>query len=390
MSSAELVTVILLGSTGSIGTQTLEVVAAHPDRFRVTGLAAGRNAELLIAQAQAHDVRRVAVADPEAARTVRDALGADVEVIDGPGGITALAGAGADVVVNGLTGSRGLRPTLAALDAGSRLALANKESLILGGDLVLERAAPGQILPIDSEHSALAQCLRGGSAAEVARLVITASGGPFRGRDRASLADVAVADALAHPTWSMGPVITVNSATLANKGLEVIEAHLLFGVAYERIEVVVHPQSVVHGMVEFCDGSTLAKLSPPDMRLPIQLALGWPDRLPHAPARFDWTLPATLEFEPLDADTFPMVGLAVAAGRSGGTAPGVFNAANEEAVGAFLDRRLGFLGIPDVVAAVLEAHPGGAATDIDVLLAAEEWARKEAAVRIAANRRLES
>ncbi|MGI8874500.1 MAG: 1-deoxy-D-xylulose-5-phosphate reductoisomerase [Egibacteraceae bacterium] len=376
--------ITVLGSTGSIGTQTLEVVAAHPDRFRVTGLAAGGNAELLIAQAQAHDVRRVAVADPEAARTVRDALGTGVEVIDGHDGITALAGAGADVVVNGLTGSRGLRPTLAALHAGSRLALANTESLILGGDLVMERAGPGQIVPVDSEHSALAQCLRGGSATEVARLVITASGGPFRGRDRASIAGVTVADALAHPTWSMGPVITVNSATLANKGHEVIEAHLLFGVPYDRIEVVVHPQSIVHGMVEFGDGSTLAQLSPPDMRLPIQLALGWPDRLPHAPTRFDWTLPAILEFEPLDADTFPMVDLAFAAGRSGGTAPGVFNAANEEAVGAFLEGRLGFLGIADVVAAVLEAHPGGAATDIDALLAAEEWARKEAAARIAA------
>ncbi|MBA2529296.1 MAG: 1-deoxy-D-xylulose-5-phosphate reductoisomerase, partial [Euzebyales bacterium] len=283
-----------------------------------------------------------------------------------------------------LVGSRGLGPTLAALRAGSRLALANKESLVLGGQLVLaEVRHRGQIVPVDSEHSALAQCLRAGSGQEVARLVLTASGGPFRGRTRTQLAEVTVADALAHPTWSMGTVITLNSATLANKGLEVIEAHLLFGVDYDHIDVVVHPQSIVHGMVEFRDGAVVATLGPPDMRLPIQLALGWPDRLDSAPARMDWTRTLALEFEPLAADTFPMVDLAVAAGRAGGTMPGAYNAANEEAVSAFGHGRLAFLGIPEVVEAVLTGHDGWAASDLDGVLAAEEHARRHARALIA-------
>lgn len=369
---------IVLGSTGSIGTQALDVVAAHRDRFTVAGLGAGRNADLLCQQARAFGVRRVAVADGDAAARVRERL-ADVEVIDGPDAAATLAGAGADVVLNGMVGSRGLRPTLAALAAGSRVALANKESLIVGGRLVLAALRDHeQLVPVDSEHSALAQCLRAGAGSEVARLLVTASGGPFRGRTRAQLAGVTVADALAHPTWDMGAVITVNSATLANKGLEVIEAHLLFGIPYDRIEVVVHPQSVVHGMVEFCDGATIANLSPPDMRLPIQLALGWPERLAHAPVRMDWTRATSLQFEPLDADTFPMVGLAVAAGRDGGTCPGAFNAANEEAVAAFLDGRLDFLGIPAIVAAVLEEHDGGREPDLPAVLASEAWARARA------------
>jgi 1-deoxy-D-xylulose-5-phosphate reductoisomerase len=375
--------VVVLGSTGSIGTQTLEVCALHPERFDIRGLAAGANAELAIAQARAQRVGVVAMADAAAAAEVRAALAPDVEVLAGPAGVEAVAGSGADIVVNGLVGSLGLAPTLAALSAGSRLALANKESLIVGGDLVLGAAAPGQLVPVDSEHSALAQCLRGGTGAEVAKLVVTASGGPFRGRTRGELAGVTVADALAHPTWAMGAVITVNSASLANKGLEVIEAHLLFGIDYDRIEVVVHPQSVVHGMVEFHDGATVAKLSPPDMRLPIQLALGWPDRLPHAPERMDWSRPFALEFEPVDADTFRMLPLSIAAGRTGGTAPGVLNAANEEAVAAFLDGRLGFLGIADVVEAVLEEHDSAPAADLEVVLEAERWARERAAACIA-------
>jgi 1-deoxy-D-xylulose-5-phosphate reductoisomerase len=376
--------VTILGSTGSIGTQALDVIARHPQAFRVAALAAGSNAEALIEQARRFRPRRVALADRAAAARVRQALGAAVEVLEGEDGVTSLAGGGGtgDVVLNGMVGSRGLGPTLAALRAGSRVALANKESLILGGPLVLETAAPGQLVPVDSEHSALAQCLRAGGAGEVRRLIVTASGGPFRGRSRAQLQRVTVEEALDHPTWSMGSVITVNSATLANKGLEVIEAHLLFGLPYDRIEVVVHPQSVVHGMVEFVDGATVAKLSPPDMRLPIQLALGWPLRLDHAPAAMDWTRAVTLEFEPLDGDTFPMVRLATAAGRAGGTAPGVFNAANEEAVGAFLEGRLPFLGIPAVVEAVLGEHAPPAGLDLQTVLDAERWARQRARAHI--------
>ena len=372
-------TLVLLGSTGSIGQQCLDVVATHAGRFSVLGLAAGSNAERLIAQAEAFAVPCVALADERAARAARRALGARVEVLAGAAGVEELAGRGADVVLNGMVGSRGLRPTLAALAAGSRLALANKESLIVGGQLVLDAVSrEDQLVPVDSEHSALAQCLRAGSPSEVGKLVVTASGGPFHGRSRRELAGVTVAAALAHPTWQMGAVITINSATLANKGLEVIEAHLLFGIDYDRIEVVVHPQSIVHGMVEFTDGATVAKLSPPDMRLPIQLALGWPERLGHAPTRMDWTAGVTLEFGPLDAESFPMVDLAVAAGRTGSTAPGVYNAANEEAVAAFLDGRVDFLGIPRVVAAVLEEHTAPADADLGTLLTAEEDARVRA------------
>jgi 1-deoxy-D-xylulose-5-phosphate reductoisomerase len=379
--------VTLLGSTGSIGQQALEVVAASPERFTVAGLAAGSNDHLVVKQARAHDVRRVALADPAAAARARQALAADggppVEVLDGADGVVELAGAhcgDGHVVLNGIDGSRGLRPTLAALRAGSRLALANKESLIVGGDLVRSAAAlPDQIVPVDSEHSALAQCLRAGREREIARLVVTASGGPFRGRGRADLERVTVADALNHPTWSMGPLNTINSATMANKGLEVIEAHLLFGVPYDRIDVVVHPQSIVHGLVEFADGAVIAKLSPPDMRLPIQLALAWPERLDVAPARLDFTAPFALAFEPLDADTFPMVDLARAAGLAGGTAPAAFNAANEEAVAAFLGGRLSFLGITEVVAAVLEAHDVESEPELERLLAVETEARTAAA-----------
>lgn len=382
-------TVAVIGSTGSIGTQTLEVIADHPDRFTVVGLAAGGNGELAAEQARRWGAPVVALADPDAARAAQAALTGDgtdeTEVAAGAEGVAAVAGCGADVVVNGMVGSAGLRPTLAALAAGSRLALANKESLIVGGDLVLAAAAaaerthgPDRLVPVDSEHAALAQCLRGLAPDDVARLVVTASGGPFRGRSRAELADVTVADALAHPTWSMGAVITVNSASLANKGLEVIEAHLLFGVPFERIDVVVHPQSVVHGMVETCDGATIAELSPPDMKLPLQLALAWPGRLDAAPARMDWTRSQSLQFEPVDADTFPMMGLAYDAGRAGGTAPAAYNAANEEAVAAFLAGRLGFLGIAEVVAAVLDSHDARPAHDLDGLLAAEASARSRA------------
>jgi 1-deoxy-D-xylulose-5-phosphate reductoisomerase len=372
-------TVTILGSTGSIGRQAIEVVCAHPGRFKVDCLAAGGNVELLVAQSRALRPRMVALADPVAAKAARAALDGTVEVLAGADGIVEVAGSGADVVLNGIVGSRGLRPTLAALEAGSRLALANKESLIVGGSLVLSAATrPDQIVPVDSEHSALAQCLRAGAGSEVARLVVTASGGPFRGRSREQLASVTVAGALAHPTWNMGAVITINSATLANKGLEVIEAHLLFGIPFDRIQVVVHPQSIVHGMVEFCDGAVVAKLSPPDMRLPIQLALSWPERLPQAHGRLDWSASHALEFHPVDHETFPMVRLAIEAGRRGTTYPGVLNAANEQAVAAFLQERLAFLGIPEVVADVLEAHAPDGVMELEGVLEAERWARAHA------------
>jgi 1-deoxy-D-xylulose-5-phosphate reductoisomerase len=381
--------VTVLGSTGSIGTQALDVVERNRDAFAVVGLAAGgADPDLLVRQVLAHDVPVVAVADEAAAARVRDALhaaGRDVEVLGGEGAAAELAGLDTDVVLNGLSGAVGLRPTLAALDAGHVLALANKESLIVGGDLVTARAAPGQVVPVDSEHSALAQCLRGGRAEEVRRLVLTASGGPFRGRDRASLADVGPEQALAHPTWSMGPLVTTNSATLVNKGLEVIEAHLLFGIGFDRIDVVVHPQSVVHSMVEFVDGSTLAQVSPPDMRLPIALGLAWPDRVADAAPGCSWTEAATWTFEPVDEVTFPALALARQAGQAGGVMPAVLNAANEVCVAGFLRGNLRFLQIVDTVADVLDqAHDAGlpAPRDVDDVLAADAWARERAAATL--------
>lgn len=355
--------VVLLGSTGSIGTQALEVIRANPHRFQVVGLAAGHNAALLAEQATEFGVRDTALGVAEA-----EQLAGSVD---------------ADVVLNGITGSVGLGPTLAALAAGRVLALANKESLIVGGELVRAAAFPGQIVPVDSEHSAIAQALRGGNAAEVRRLVLTASGGPFRGRDRADLAQVEPHQALAHPTWRMGPMVTVNSATLMNKGLEVIEAHLLFGVDYEDIEVVVHPQSVVHSMVEFTDGSTLAQASPPDMRLPISLGLDWPNRVAGVGAPLDWSAAQQWTFEPLDDRVFPAVALAKQVGRQGGTYPAVFNAANEQAVHAFLAGRVGFLGILDIVRDVVDRHTAEGELTVAGVLAAEEWARREADLLLA-------
>jgi 1-deoxy-D-xylulose-5-phosphate reductoisomerase len=283
----------------------------------------------------------------------------------------------ADVVVNGITGSVGLGPTLATLETGATLALANKESLIVGGDLVRAAAKPGQIVPVDSEHSALAQALRSGSAIEVGRLILTASGGPFRGRSRESMRVVTPAQALQHPTWDMGLVVTTNSATLVNKGLEIIEAHLLFDVDYDAIEVAVHPQSIVHSMVEFTDGSTIAQASPPDMRLPISLALDWPNRVPGVGVPLDWTTASTWTFEPLDNEAFPAVELAKSVGRAGETFPAVFNAANEQAVHAFHDGRIGFLDIVETVARVVDAHTPGDTT-LEGVLEAERWARATA------------
>jgi 1-deoxy-D-xylulose-5-phosphate reductoisomerase len=380
-------TVVLLGSTGSIGTQAVDVLLRNPDGFRVVGLAAGgADPGALVRQAVATEAAVLAVADPAGATRLREAWRALVpertlpELLVGPGGATELARRGADVVLNGITGSIGLRPTLAALGAGSTLALANKESLVVGGALVAAAALrPDQIVPVDSEHSAIWQCLRAGTHAEVRRLILTASGGPFRGRSRAELAAVTPAQALAHPTWSMGPVVTVNSATLMNKGLELIEAHLLFDVPVSEITVVVHPQSVVHSMVEFCDGSTIAQASPPDMRLPIALGLSWPARLAGAAAPCDWTTASTWTFEPVDDDAFPALRLARGAAAASTTHPAVYNAANEEAVAAFLTGRSGFLEIVDTVEAVLAEHvaPSGD-VQLEDVLEVEEWARRRA------------
>jgi 1-deoxy-D-xylulose-5-phosphate reductoisomerase len=329
----------------------------------------------------------VEVASKDAAGAVARALSARVtdrrrlpEVVAGPDAVAELAAGKCDVVLNAVTGAVGLAATLAALDAGRVLALANKESLIMGGALVAGRAAPGQIIPVDSEHSAIAQCLRSGRPAEVSKLVITASGGPFLHRSRAELAGVTPAQAMAHPTWNMGPVITINSATLVNKGLEVIEAHLLFGIPFDRIDVVVHRQSVVHSMVEFADGSTIAQASPPDMGIPIALALGWPDRVPGAARPVDWTSAHTWTFEPLDELAFPAVTLARQAGGAGGTVPAAYNAANEECVAAFLGGRIPFAGIVDTVAQVVSEHhdPAGRAVELADILAADAWARARA------------
>ncbi|HLX50039.1 MAG TPA: 1-deoxy-D-xylulose-5-phosphate reductoisomerase [Streptosporangiaceae bacterium] len=388
--------IVILGSTGSIGTQAADVIRRNPDRFRIAGVAAGGgNPDLLAAQAIEFGVDVVAVASDAAAGNVQAALRTAAgraaaegggaaprlpSVLAGPDAMAEIAGWPCDVVLNAVTGAAGLSATLACLDAGRTLALANKESLIIGGPLVAERAKPGQIVPVDSEHSAIAQCLRGGRAEEVRRLVLTASGGPFRGRSRAELADVTPEQALAHPTWKMGPVITVNCATLVNKGLELIEAHLLFGVPFGRLGVVVHPQSVIHSMVEFTDGSTLAQASPPDMRIPIALALAWPDRVADAAPAVDWTTAHTWTFGPLDEEAFPAVALARQVGAAGGTSPAVYNAANEECVAAFLAGSISFPGIVDTVMRVISEHDGAGrgTVSLEDVLDADRWARVRA------------
>ncbi|RWA22613.1 1-deoxy-D-xylulose 5-phosphate reductoisomerase [Mycolicibacterium elephantis DSM 44368] len=367
---------LLLGSTGSIGTQALKVIAANPDRFEVVGLAAGGgNPDLLSRQRAETGVTNIAVADVDAAQRIGDIPYA------GPDAATQLVeSTQADVVLNALVGALGLKPTLAALATGARLALANKESLVAGGPLVLKAAQPGQIVPVDSEHSAMAQCLRGGSPDEVAKIVLTASGGPFRGWTAERLETATPEQAGAHPTWSMGPMNTLNSASLVNKGLELIETHLLFGVPYDRIEVVVHPQSIVHSMVTFTDGSTLAQASPPDMKLPIALALGWPSRVPGAAPACDFTTASTWDFEPLDDEVFPAVRLARQAGTKGGCLTAVYNAANEEAAAAFLAGRIPFPGIVRTIEEVLRGADEWAAepATVDEVLDAQQWARDRA------------
>ncbi|HEY4021279.1 MAG TPA: 1-deoxy-D-xylulose-5-phosphate reductoisomerase [Pseudonocardiaceae bacterium] len=392
--------VLILGSTGSIGTQALDVIEINPDSFGVAGIAAGGRdlrqlaeqvlrfgiAVLAISRAGNAEDFLAALRDEADRRGLGSADYAVPRVLVGPDSLRELIETTpADIVLNGIDGDKGLAATLSALATGARLALANKESLIAGGPLVLRAAAPEQIVPVDSEHSALAQCLRAGRAADVAKLVVTASGGPFRGRTRAELAGVTVADALKHPTWSMGQLITINSATLVNKGLEVIEAHLLFGVPYERIGVVVHPQSIVHSMVTFADGSTIAQASPPTMRIPIALALSWPERLVDIAPACDFSQAQAWTFEPLDSENFPSVSLAIAAGTAGGSLPAVFNAANEEAVGALVEGRLPFTGIVDTIKAVLDegaAQWSGEPVDIDEVVAAQRWARAKAGERV--------
>lgn len=372
---SDIVRVLLLGSTGSIGTQALEVMAADPERFQVVGLAArGGNTDLLAEQIRATGTGNVAVADPVAAAKLGVALA-------GPDAVTELVRrTEADVVLNALVGALGLEPTLATLESGKRLALANKESLVAGGSLVTRAAAPGQIVPVDSEHSAMAQCLRSGRESEVDRLVLTASGGPFRGWTTEMLESVRPEEAKAHPTWSMGLMNTLNSATLVNKGLELIEAHMLFGIDYDRIDVSVHPQSIVHSMATFTDGSTIAQASPPDMRLPISLALGWPDRVPGVLAPLDFGKAFTWEFEPVDNVAFPAVELARQAGKAGGSVTAVYNAANEIAVQAFLDGQIRFPDIVGTVAQVVESADQWSAepATLDEVLAADAWARQRA------------
>lgn len=385
-------TIVLLGSTGSIGTQAIDVVDGAPHLFEIVALSAGGGNLKLLAQQAVHTrARAIGIAGGDAAalqQLIHDgaraagAAGYRPEIITGPDASTRIAEIPADVVLNGITGSIGLAPTLAALNSGATLALANKESLIVGGALVKAAAAEGQIVPVDSEHSAIAQCLRSGTAAEVDRLVLTASGGPFRGRTREQLHDVTPAEALAHPTWDMGLMVTTNSASLVNKGLEVIEAHLLFDIPLDRIDVVVHPQSVVHSMVQFVDGSTIAQASPPDMRLPIALGLGWPDRVAGAAHPCDWSKATSWTFEPLDTLAFPAVGLAKEAARRGSTFPAVFNAANEEAVMAFHAGLIPFTGIVDTIEAVLGEHSGSSRLTVESVLDAEQWARARTAERL--------
>jgi 1-deoxy-D-xylulose-5-phosphate reductoisomerase len=372
----------ILGSTGSIGTQALDIVRRHHDRFRVVGLGAGSKHELLVGQVREFRPPVVALADEAAAEELKRHLGTvqGVEILSGPQAMESLARESeADMVLNAMVGAIGLAPSLAALQSGKMLALANKESLVVGGELIMDlvKGEPDRLIPVDSEHSLL-QCLRGERREDLRRVIVTASGGPFRGWTRSELAKASVREALAHPTWNMGPKITIDSATLMNKGLEVIEAHYLFHLDYAHIDVVVHPESIIHGMAEFTDGSLIAQMASADMRLPIQLALGFPERLGAGIRGLDFQTLGRLTFEPLDRDAFPAVDLAYRAGRMGGTYPAALNAANEVAVHAFLAERIRLIQIPEVVAAVLDEH-GSAPVVSEVALArADRWARARA------------
>lgn len=396
--------VTVLGSTGSIGTQTLDIIRTNSKDFQVVGIGAGgANPTLLAQQALEFNVEYLAIATATAAQDVQLALYAQAKklgfsegnfalpkLLIGPTAATELAQIAVDVLINAITGAVGLLPTVAALKAGSTLALANKESLVIGGAAVMNLAKPGQIVPVDSEHSAIAQCLVGQQGQQVHKLILTASGGPFRGMNLAQLEEVTVEQALKHPTWSMGPVVTINSATMMNKGLEIIEAHLLFDVPYENIEVVVHPQSVVHSMVEFIDGSTIAQASPPDMHLPISLGLNWPNRIAKSSLACNWTAPTSWNFEPLDEVTFPAVSLAKRAGELAGTAPAVLNGANEVAVAAFLAGNMSFIKIVNFVSQILDTHiKTNFVSDEDLTIAevlkAADWAQRYSQELLGAN-----
>ena len=389
--------VIVLGSTGSIGTQALDIIRSNPDQFQLVGISAGgANVDLLATQAVEFNVKFVAVSQGTAVADLQLSIYAHAQangypqgqyplpaILAGPQAATELAQVECDVVLNGITGAVGLMPTVAALKAGSTLALANKESLVIGGRVVTALARPGQIVPVDSEHSALAQCLRSGDKNEVAKLILTASGGPFRGKSAEELQRVTVSEALAHPTWSMGPVVTINSATLMNKGLEVIEAHLLFDIPMTNIDVVIHPQSIVHSMVEFVDGSTIAQASQPDMHLPIALGLAWPNRVAASTPAIDWSAPTSWTFEQVDPENFPALNLAKHVGTLGGSAPAVMNSANEIAVASFLSGRIAYKDIVNSVQEVVDEHLDGefvsdASLTIEAVLAAHDWAQQRA------------
>lgn len=384
--------VAVFGATGSIGTSALDVIARHPQAMRASVLAAGRQVEALLALCRQHRPEHAVIADPAAYPALRDGLrdaGLATEAHAGDAALAALAaGDACDTVVAAIVGAAGLPSTLAAVRAGKRVLLANKESLVLAGELLMQAARAGEatLVPIDSEHNAVFQCLAGpGEAAAVARITLTASGGPFRGWSRAALASVTPAQAVAHPTWAMGPKISVDSATLMNKGLEVIEAHHLFGLPPERIAVLVHPQSLVHALVDYVDGSCLAQLGRPDMRTALAVGLGWPRRLASGVALLDLLAQGgRLDFAPPDTEAFPCLALAYAALRAGGAAPAVLNAANEEAVSAFLQGRIGFLSIPDIVRHALDHMPSHAADSLESLLEADARARASARARIAA------
>ena len=374
--------ITVLGSTGSIGTQGLEVIAQHGDKFEIVGLSAGKNVELLAEQIRKFNPQKVSVVDEKSAAVLKQNLGStDTKIVVGETASADIAGLSCDVVLNGITGAAGLPATISALKSGAKLALANKESLVIGGKLVLGIAGEEQIIPVDSEHSALAQCLRGEDKSQIKKLILTASGGPFRGKSKSELEKVSLEETLKHPTWAMGQVVTINSATLMNKGLEVIEAHLLFGIDFKNIEVVVHPQSIVHSMVEFVDGSTMAQASPPNMKVPIALALSWPDRLEDISPAIDWTKSVHWNFETVDENIFSALSVARKAGLAAGTAPAVMNAANEICVQGFIERKLSFLSIVEIVNKVLENHLSGSEfiankeLTLDKLFASDKKAR---------------
>lgn len=377
--------ITVLGSTGSIGTQGLEVVQSHIDKFEIVGLSAGKNVELLAQQVNQFHPKKVSVIDEDSATKLKKLIDSTkTQIIAGKDSSAEIASLECDVVLNAITGAAGLSATISALKAGSKLALANKESLVIGGKIVLDLAGENQIIPVDSEHSALAQCLRGENKDQVKKLILTASGGPFRGKTKSELEKVSLEETLKHPTWSMGQVVTINSATLMNKGLEVIEAHLLFGIDFKNIEVVIHPQSIVHSMVEFIDGSTMAQASPPNMKVPIALALSWPDRLNEISPAIDWSKSSTWNFEAIDEKVFLALSVARKAGQSGGSAPAVMNAANEECVTAFIERKLPFLSIVEIVNTVLDNHlnnkelVSNKELTLEKLLRADEKARTSA------------